>query len=197
MARVLAIADEEDDVLCARLASGDFGRVDAVVSCGDLSPRYLDYVATMANAPLLYVRGNHDTDASGYGSMGGTALDGRVVRIAGLRVAGLDGSLLYREGIVGYSDQQMWVRALRLAAVAKLSGGVDVLVTHAPPRGHGDLDDLAHRGFACLNWLLGALRPRLLLCGHVHLRCGGGPRERAHPSGTCIVNACGYWDGVV
>jgi hypothetical protein len=45
---------------------------------------------------------------------------------------------------------------------------VDVLLTHAPPRGIGDGDDAAHRGFDALLGLTRALRPTALLHGHVH-----------------------------
>lgn len=191
--RLLAVADEKDDLLCARLASGSMGRIDAVVSCGDLSPSYLDYVCTMANAQLLYVRGNHDTDESGYATMGGIPLDMRVYTLGGIRFAGLDGSLDYREGIVGYSEAHMRRRTWGLAARALLSGGVDVLVTHAPVRGYGDLEDGPHRGFACYNKLLHRLRPQLMLYGHVHASYGHFKRERSHPSGARIVNASGHW----
>lgn len=190
--RILAVADEEDDVLAARLARGHVPPYDLVVSCGDLRPGYLDYVSTLANAPLMYVRGNHDTDEAGYGDpdiMGGTALDCRLERVGGLRIAGLDGSFAYREGIVGYTEREMFMRCVRIALAARMAGGVDVLVTHAPPRGYGDLDDLPHRGFECLNWLLGVLRPRVLLYGHVHLSYGLLAREAAHPSGARLVNA--------
>jgi len=195
VARVLAVADEEDRLLAALLEARTVPQPDLIVSCGDLRPGYLDYVATLANAPLVYVRGNHDTDAAGYDHAGGTPLDLRVVRVGGLRVAGLDGSLRYREGIVGYSEAEQWRRCVRLAVRAQMAGGVDVLVTHAPPRGQGDLDDLPHRGFACYNWLLRVLRPRLMLCGHVHLSYQRLDRERTHPCGTRIVNAFGFWEG--
>lgn len=187
--RLLAVSDMEDEALVAQLASRSMPPVDVVISCGDLRPGYLDYVATMANAPLAYVRGNHDTDDRGYGVMGGTALDLRVVRMGGLRIAGLDGSVAYREGIVGFSEGEMWRRAIALAIRAKLVGGVDILVTHAPPRGYGDLEDLPHRGFVCFNWLLEFLKPKLMLCGHVHLNYGLIARERIHQTGVKIVNA--------
>ena len=190
--RLLAVADEEDELLCARLAAGDLPKVDVVVSCGDLKPGYLDYVATVANAPLLYVRGNHDTDDQGYDVMGGIPLDIHVEKIGGLRIAGLDGSVDYREGLVGYSEAHMCRRAFVLAMKAQVAGGVDVLVTHAPPRGYGDMEDAPHRGFVCYNWLLNMLRPRLMLCGHTHLSYGHLQRERVHPTGTRIVNAFGY-----
>lgn len=193
--RILAIADKEDSLLSARVAQGKVDKPNVVISCGDLRPGYLDYVATTANAPLLYVRGNHDTDERGYLDMGGTPLDCRIVRVGGLSIAGLDGSYAYREGIVGYTEGEMMKRALLLAVKARLMGGIDVLVTHAPPRGYGDLDDLPHRGFDCFNRLLELVKPRILLHGHIHLDYGIIPREVKHPSGTRIINAFGFWTG--
>ena len=193
--RILAIADEDDSLLSARIANGSLGHPDVVISCGDLRPGYVDYVATTANAPLFYVRGNHDTDERGYSCMGGTALDGHIVRVGGLNIAGLDGSYAYREGIVGFTEGEMRRKALLLAARAGVRGGIDVLVTHTPPRGYGDLEDLPHRGFDCLNWLLDATKPKLMLHGHTHLTYGRIQRELTHPSGTKIVNAFGFWLG--
>ncbi|MBQ9057779.1 MAG: metallophosphoesterase [Atopobiaceae bacterium] len=192
MSQLLAISDMEDPVLSARLASRELGRCECVVSCGDLLPSYLDYVATLAHAPLAFVRGNHDTDEEAYERMGGTALDDKVVRMGHLRLAGLGGSRDYSDDIVGYSESQMKRRALRLLLKARLSGGIDVLVTHAPPRGFGDLDDYPHQGFECFNWLLNKLKPKLMLYGHVHLNYGMVERSMVHPSGTMIVNAYGH-----
>ncbi len=191
--RILAIADVEDELLCARLEgrASSLDPVDLVISCGDLPAPYLDYVATMTGAPLAYVRGNHD-QAYGQDPPGGIDLDGRVVRLGRLRIAGLEGSLRYREGIVAHTQAQMWVRSLFLEARTKLSGGIDLLVTHVPPRGHGDLNDLPHQGFDAFNWLLGRVRPSHMLSGHVHLDYGRVPRARAHPSGTLLVNAFGH-----
>ena len=195
--RILAIADEEDSLLSARLASGKLEKPSAVISCGDLHPGYLDYIATTANARLLYVRGNHDTDEHGYLDMGGTPLDGHIVQVHGINFAGLDGSYAYREGIVGFTEGEMWRKALMLAAKAVVQGGIDVLVTHTPPRGYGDLDDRPHRGFECFNWLLNTVQPKLMLHGHTHLSYGRITRELEHPSGTRIVNAGGFWTGEV
>lgn len=46
---------------------------------------------------------------------------------------------------------------------------LDVLVTHAPPRGLGDREDPAHQGFESIKWLLRFARPRYQLHGHIHL----------------------------
>ncbi|MDO5108035.1 MAG: hypothetical protein Q4D39_07140, partial [Coriobacteriaceae bacterium] len=121
--QILAIADKEDSLLSARIARAQIEGPGVVVSCGDLRPGYLDYIATTANAPLLYVRGNHDTDERGYLDMGGMPLDGHIVRIGDLNFAGLDGSYAYREGIVGFSEGEMRGKVLLLAAKALAHGG--------------------------------------------------------------------------
>jgi Icc-related predicted phosphoesterase len=188
--RILAVADVEDDELLERLGHYDAQhRYDLVISCGDLDMSYLDCVATLANAPLLYVRGNHDVGYEDDPHLGGTDLDGRVERIAGLRVAGLEGSLDYRRGIVGYSQAEMRHKAVGLGLRAYLTGGIDILVTHTPPRGHGDLPDGPHEGFDAFNGLLDWLHPKVMLHGHVHLNYAMLERERMHPSGTRLVNA--------
>lgn len=188
--RILAIADVEDDLLLERLGQRGSGHTyDLVISCGDLSVSYLDCVATLANAPLLYVRGNHDVGYEDDPRLGGTDLDGHIERICGLRIAGLEGSLDYRAGIVGYSQAEMRHKAVGLGMRAAFTGGIDVLVTHAPPRGHGDLPDGPHQGFDAFNGLLDWLHPKLMLHGHVHLDYDLIARERTHPSGARLVNA--------
>ena len=44
----------------------------------------------------------------------------------------------------------------------------DILLTHAPCRGYGDMEDLPHRGFECFNVLLNKYSPQLHCYGHVH-----------------------------
>ena len=190
--RILAIADVEDDLLLSRLSQPGDLRYDLVISCGDLGPSYLDAVATLANAPLAYVRGNHDKGYEDSWEMGGTNLDGRIERFGDLRVAGLEGSVDYREGIVGYSQGEMRRKVVALGLRAALTGGIDVLVTHTPPRGHGDLPDGPHEGFDAFNGLLSWVHPALMLYGHVHLNYGMLERRRSHPSGTELINAYGW-----
>jgi Icc-related predicted phosphoesterase len=65
-----------------------------------------------------------------------------------------------------------------------------VLITHAPPRGTGDGDDPAHRGFTALHGVVGALGPAALLHGHVHPY---GARVRPGRLGrTVVYNVTGW-----
>src|SRR6202035_5991741 len=105
--------------------------------------------------------------------------DGRIIDVAALRLAGLGGSPRYSHGPNQYTDRQQTRRARALRGRAwwrrqRDGRGVDVLLTHAPPRGVGDGDDPPHRGVRALNRLVARLQPALLL--HCHVRPAEGHR---------------------
>ncbi len=205
--RVLAVADEVDEGLAAGVSGSR--SADLILACGDLPAGYLAALMNATDAPLVFVPGNHDPDLSGYRQtraglitragfparvpwpLGAVSADGAVVDVAGLRVAGLGGCLRYGPGPNQYSERQQARRAKRLRRLARRRArrdhrGVDVLLTHAPPREFGDGDDPAHRGFRCYHDLLADLAPRALLHGHV--RAGGDAAiRRAGPTAVCNV----------
>jgi Icc-related predicted phosphoesterase len=203
MTRVLAVADEVseslEDGLLLEL------RPDVILGCGDLPFEYLEYLVSRSNVPVLYVPGNHDpalkppdplwsgatARGEGVGAQGCISVDGRIETVAGLRIAGLGGSIRYREGPNQYTQAQMTRRALALELRARLSRRrVDVLITHSPPFGHHDSDDPAHIGFTAINRLLERLQPRVLFHGHV---LQYGPMAAEERMGkTLIVNAIPY-----
>ncbi|WP_375493174.1 metallophosphoesterase [uncultured Jatrophihabitans sp.] len=187
--RVLAVADEVDEAL--RADPRRAGDVDIVVACGDLPFDYLRALMDALDVPLVFVPGNHDPSVRGFRTSragltlraglpatppwppGAVNADGRVVDVGGLRIAGLGGCPRYSAGPNQYTQGEQRRRAGRLARRAtwrrrRDGRGVDLLLTHAPPRGVGDADDPPHRGFDCLARLIGRLRTPLLLHGHVH-----------------------------
>jgi Icc-related predicted phosphoesterase len=184
MTRVLAVADEIDETLYSDKLHEL--RPDLIVSCGDLPFDYLDNLVSRSNVPLLYVPGNHDPDlthkdvhlatmatAEIPGPLGCDSVDVRVLDAAGVRVAGIGGSIRYNTGSNQYSQAEMRLRALRLEMRLRwkrfLRGGrLDLLITHAPPLGCGDLGDDAHRGIAAVHRLVKIFEPRFLIHGHVH-----------------------------
>lgn len=190
--RILAVADTELGWLTGVESRSQVGEVDAVVSCGDLPAAYLEHIETLFNVPLLYVWGNHDTAYRAHAPEGCQSLEGRIVEVGSLRFMGLGGSVRYNNRVFGFTERDMYWRMLKLALRAKATGGIDVLVTHAPVRGMGDLDDVPHQGFAAFDTCLQMLTPRLMLHGHVHPEYGRIVRERVHPAGTRILNCCGY-----
>ncbi len=239
MVRVLAVSDVVGESLWADI--GPARGADLILGCGDLPFEYLAYLMNALDVPLVFVPGNHDPDLSGYRVSragltlraglparppwpdGAVSADGRVVDVAGLRIAGLGGCRRYRPGPNQYSDRQQARRARRLAVRARLRrpvspgqrrggagasrrrgqlrggaspgqlrGGhrVDVLLTHAPPRGVGDGTDAAHQGFPAVNALAARLRPAVLLHGHVDPDPSGRRDHRL--GGTIVRNATGW-----
>ena len=189
--RILAIADVEEGWLYDRWDASRMAGVDLIISCGDLPAVYLEHIVTLANVPLAYVQGNHDTDYDRHAPEGCVSIDGRVCDFHGLRIMGLGGSIKYNDQVHGFTEGEMRRRAARMALLAQATGGVDIVVTHAPARGYGDLDGLPHRGFEAFDRLLERTRPLYMLHGHVHMQYGRIARSLEHPCGTTIVNACG------
>lgn len=186
--KILAVSDEENNALWSERVREFARSVDLIISCGDLRPEYLEFLLTMINAPLLYVFGNHDE----CGAEGGICIDGRLVEVDGVKFLGLGGSMRYRLGANMYTEPEMRRRWLKLWPRVGMKGGADVLVTHAPAKGWGDLGDLAHTGFETFNTIMNRYRPKYMLHGHVHTSYGRIRREYVHESGTRIINVCGY-----
>lgn len=209
MVRALAVSDEE--VAALRAGAGRRLGVDLVIAAGDLPFDYLAALVDSVDRPGVMVPGNHDPDLSGFSQRGGVWLragqperwpgpdgyvdaDGRVVDVAGLRVAGLGGCVRYRPGPNQWTQREQARRARRLVRAAhrlrrRDGRGVDVLLTHAPPRGCGDREDGPHHGFDCLHEVVAALRPAVLVHGHIHPY--GEPVPDRRLGSTRVVNVVG------
>ncbi len=190
--RILAVADHEEKALWDYFDRDRLGEIDLILSCGDLHTHYLEFLRTMLNAELLYVRGNHDEGYTGHTPEGCVCIEDRIFNFHGLRIMGLGGSMRYRDGIDMYTERQMATRIRKIRPTAEMTRGFDILITHAPAKGYGDLEDVAHQGFAGFNELIRRYHPKYHLHGHVHKEYGHFVRERVHADGTKIVNCCGY-----
>jgi Icc-related predicted phosphoesterase len=178
--RILALSDVVDELAIGERADARLRDVDLVVGCGDLLYEYLDYVASTVGAPLVAVHGNHDIPDEREerpevrALWSAIDLHGRVVRHAGILLGGLGGSRRYNDGPYQYSEAEMVSAILRMLpglVWSRLRYGrfLDVLVTHAPPRGIHDHEDLCHRGFGVFRAFLRVFRPRFHLHGHCHV----------------------------
>lgn len=147
--------------------------IDLIVSCGDMPTTYLEFITSVLNVPLLYVRGNHDT---GYTERppGGEDLHRRFFTYHGIRFFGIEGSIKYNNSPIQYGEGEMNAFVLKAALplyLAKLSGkkrALDIFVTHAPAFGIHDGEDLPHRGIKAFLRFMDMYRPRYMLHGHVH-----------------------------
>ncbi|MBO4383911.1 MAG: metallophosphoesterase family protein [Clostridia bacterium] len=186
--KILAVSDNECPALWEYYVPGRLDEYDLILSCGDLKAAYLTFLVTMSHARLLYVHGNHDGEYASRPPEGCEDIDGQLVIWNGVRILGLGGCLRYNPGVDQYTEREMKSRIRKLRRAIKKAGGVDVVVTHAPPKGHGDLPDPAHTGFEAFVGLIEEYRPRYFLHGHTHLSYSHGvPRE--HVLGdTRIIN---------
>jgi hypothetical protein len=211
--KILCIADHIDPLVYSPSIKARFKDVELVLSAGDLPLSYYDFIMSLLNKPLFFVFGNHnlkgiehyrfrsdslvrfqplrrETEAPATGAV---HIHRRVRREKKLLVAGLGGSRWYNGGENQYTDLQA---SLMLAALVprlllnKLRFGryLDVLLTHAPPLGVQDGEDLCHRGFKALLWFMRVFKPRYLVHGHIHLYSGGGTRTARYAE-TTVVNA--------
>ena len=193
--RIMAIADEPSPRLWGELCREALSGVDLILSAGDLPAKYLSFLTCFTNAPIVYVHGNHDDRSKNEPPEGCLCADGKIVRVKGVRILGLGGSIRYRpDGVNMYSEKEMASRISSLRRHIRAAGGFDVLLTHAPIRGFGDQEDLAHRGFECFGPLLDAWHPAVMVHGHVHQAYTGAHfiRERDW-HGIPVINASMSW----
>jgi Icc-related predicted phosphoesterase len=177
--RILAVSDEVDSRLYGDRALRQRVSPDLILGCGDLPAYYLDYLVSKLNVPLYAIHGNHDVappleGSAGFQHCGASWIGGRSVRASGLLLAGFDGSLRYNEGPYQSSQTEMHAAVRRLVPWllvnrVRYERYLDVLITHAPPRGIHDESDRCHTGFDAFNWFVRRFRPPYHLHGHIHL----------------------------
>lgn len=180
--KILAVSDRVLGHIYSSSVHEHYPDVDLLIGCGDLPFYYLEFLVSALNAPLVYVRGNHDAgpqytvDGRTLTSVqGGIDLHGRLVNVDGITMAGLEGSMRYRpKAPLMYNELEMRWEALRMLPFLlwrRLRDGraVDLFITHAPPYDVHDRPDLAHRGFRVFRTIIRYLKPRYFLHGHIHV----------------------------
>ncbi len=192
---ILAVADIEDNYIWDYFDKEKFKDVDLIISCGDLKASYLEFLATMIPAPLLYVPGNHDESYEANPPGGCINIDGSIyVAKNGARIFGLGGSIKYRPNrLHQYTEEEMKRRISKSSRIIKKAGGIDIFVSHSPAFGIGDGKDLAHTGFKCFVGLMDKYSPKYFLHGHQHRSYDRKiPRKHIYKN-TEIINTGPYY----
>lgn len=206
------MADHKDPLIYTNNIKHRFGQVDLVLSAGDLDLDYYSFIVSSLNKPLLFVFGNHNLQRIGdyrpnwednfkeeelhpalRKSYGATYIGFKTCNINGLLIAGLGGTKRYNRGANQFSERAMIFNILKI--VPKLLWNrfihgrfLDILLTHAPPEGVGDEDDVCHRGFKAYLLFMRLFRPKILIHGHIHLYDMNAQRERRYCQ-TRVINA--------
>lgn len=213
--KVLCISDEKDELIYSLHVAQRYGSVDMIVSAGDLPLKYYEFIVSSLNKPFYFIFGNHyieelslfkkqkslvdpvsmrfDRQRLSEG-VGGDFIDGKVLRdrATGLLIGGLGGSMRYNKGEHQFTEFEMFFRILCMVPRLwwnRLRYGryIDILVTHAPPKGIGDGEDRCHRGFRAFLWFMRHFKPRYLIHGHVHLFDSNAPRVTQYYE-TKVIN---------
>ena len=191
--KILVIADVEAKYYYDYYIPGKLDEFDLILACGDLKKRYLEFIATMAHCPVLYVRGNHDdcliVDPPG----GCVCIENQIYEYKGIRILGLGGSYRYRSGKNMYTEKQMKNRIHRISYLLWKKKGIDILLTHAPAFGLNDMDGISHRGFECFFNLLEKYKPRFFIHGHVHLNYDCKKPRVSKYGVTTVINAYEFY----
>jgi Icc-related predicted phosphoesterase len=200
--KILSISDKVVDYLYSPACRDKFGEVDLIISCGDLPYYYMEYVLTSLDKPLLFVRGNHASRVE-YSRRGGRTeplgavdLHRKAIMHSGLIIAGVEGSVRYNRGEYQYTQAEMWGHIYSLVPRllwnrATQGRALDILVTHAPPRGIHDKEDNAHTGANAFRWLIETFQPKLHLHGHIHVYNSAEITQTMHRK-TRVLNTYGY-----
>jgi Icc-related predicted phosphoesterase len=191
--KILTVSDYVEPTLRDRTAAARLPEVELIISCGDLPPEYLSLLRSVFDVPLYFVRGNHDIRYLSSPPEGCENIHARMVRFCGLRILGLEGSRWYSGGPHQYTESQMKRTIRRLRPLLWWNRGVDIVVTHSPPRFVRDAEDPCHRGFRCFQWLIDKYSPRYFIHGHIH-ESFRDPADRLLTLGnTQVFNSCGHY----
>lgn len=179
--KILFVSDKVVERIYSPTIAERYKDVELIVGCGDLPYYYLEFILSMLNVPLVYVHGNHDpeqeylSDGTAIkGPNGGVNLHCQTHRENELLLAGLEGSIRYKEGCFQHTQREMWLNVFYLIPrflINKLLYGryIDILVAHSPPYGIHNGDDRIHIGFRSFLWLMKVFKPRYLIHGHRHV----------------------------
>lgn len=205
--KILSVSDVVVPAIYSPLIRDRFNDITFVISCGDLPYYYLEYIVSMLDAPLFFVRGNHDQEielkihSDRTSPAGGSDLHGKVLNYQNLLIAGIEGSIRYRPGPFMYTQTEMWLQVMNLAPrliYNRIRYGrfLDIFVAHASPWGIHDKQDFAHQGIRAFLWLIQVFQPRFYFHGHVHVYHPDEPIITVYGK-TRIVNTYGYQEIVI
>lgn len=166
--KILILSDVESKYLWDYFEKEKLEGIDLILSCGDLKPQYLSFLASFTKAPVLYVRGNHDDCYEIDPPDGCICIEDSIYNFNGLRIMGLGGSIKYNNGKNQYTQNQMKKRVKRMWFKLMRNHGFDILLTHAPAAGFHEGDDRAHKGFDVFSELIDKYHPKFFIHGHVH-----------------------------
>ena len=189
---ILTISDFVDKSLTKMVEDKTLEPVDLIISCGDLAPEYLSFLRNRLEKPLFYVKGNHDIRYDPSNLLGCDNIHAKLIRFKTLNILGLEGSIWYSGGVNQYTDKQMDKIILKMWFSLWRRGGVNLVVTHAPPKDIQDGPDHCHTGFDSFVKLIEKRSPHYFIHGHIHKEFKTLEQRTTIVNSTRVINTCGF-----
>ncbi len=195
--KLLAFSDLHRDLGQAERLVERSSQADVVIAAGDFASVHEGLNETIGalsaiSAPTILVPGNNETEDALRSACEGwdaaTVLHGQATEVGGTQFFGLGAGIPVTPWDWSFDlDEEQ--AAKRLAACPEGA----VLVVHSPPKGHCDESSSGdHLGSEAILEAIGAKRPPIAVCGHIHESWGAeseiGPTRVVNlgPSGTAI-----------
>lgn len=192
--KILSVADRVEKELLEPVGGGPaIGGIELILSCGDLPPEYLAALRNRYGTPLLYVLGNHDLRYGESPPAGCVNIDRRCMQLGKTKIIGFSGSRWYNGNINQYTEEQMARFIGRLRFALWRQKGVDLVLTHAPPRFIHDAEDRCHRGFRIFRQFIDKYQPRFFIHGHIHALFAGDEERITRVNSTSVINSYGHF----
>ena len=211
--RILCISDQIDTLVYSSQIKERFADIDLILAAGDLPLDYLDFIISNLNKPLFFIFGNHHTEelrnykkmwdtplfyeVKEYLGCGAIHVGTKVKKEGDLIVAGFGGCMRYNNGPNQLTNFEMYIEILKIIPRLlwnRIVHGrfLDVLLTHAPPKGIHDKNDKCHLGFKSFLWFMKIFKPKYLVHGHIHLYDLNDIRKTKW-NDTTVVNAYNHY----
>lgn len=158
--KILAIADKQPEIdITATVASEN---IELIITLGDLTREDILPLEGIRHIPKIGVYGNHDSGTY-MPELGIWDMHLKVWDFQGLRFGGFQGCVRYKENPEAIMFTQEEANLLM-----QNFPRVDVFISHCPPRGINDEEEIAHQGFDALRRYIDEQQPKVWLHGHTY-----------------------------
>ena len=136
--------------------------IELVISLGDFAREDLLPLELVKHIPKIGVYGNH-CSGTYMEEIGILNLHAATWQYGGKTFAGLQGCVRYKSNpyAIMYTQDEVY-------DILANYPQVDIFITHCPPRGINDEDNIAHQGFDALLDYIDKKPPKILLHGHTY-----------------------------
>ena len=158
--KTLVIADRNPKINIPDIVAQN--KIDLVITLGDLTREDILGLTLVNKIPKIGVYGNHDS-GSYMEELGIWDMHLKIWDFEGLTFGGFQGCVRYKEN----PDAIMYTQE-EANKLMETFPKVDVFISHCPPRGINDEDEIAHQGFNALRKYLDINKPKYWLHGHTY-----------------------------